>query len=102
MVISLPLASVLATALYLRAAVADVQFARLEASGVKPTVALQNKVRWTHQHRGLSAGAPNNNEALAAKQLTIKAEAETATTELDSAWAASGTSPALLASWGKK
>ena len=102
MVSLLLLASVLATALYLRAAVADVQFARLEASAVKPTVALQNMVRCTHQHRGLSAEAPNNNEALAAKRLTIKAEVETATTELDSAWAASGTSPALLASWGKK
>ncbi len=39
------LASALSTALYLRAAVTEVQFARLEASGVKPTVSLQNMVR---------------------------------------------------------
>lgn len=39
------LASALPTALYLRAAVTEVQFARLEASGVKPTVSLQNMVR---------------------------------------------------------
>ena len=45
MVSLLLLASVLPSALYLRAAVTEVQFARLEASGVKPTVSLQNMVR---------------------------------------------------------
>ena len=76
------LVSALPTALYLRGALADIRLARMEAAGMPSTVALQKVVQVIQKHRGLSAGALNSDEALAAKRPQAKAAVDAASAEI--------------------
>jgi methyl-accepting chemotaxis protein len=93
------LVSALPTGLYLRAATADIRFAQHEASGLPAVVALQKVLQTTQKHRGLSAGALNNNEVLAAKRPEVRLAVDKSAAELDAALVSSGASPEMQTMW---
>ncbi len=89
------------TSLYVKNVIADVTFAVRETEGIEPTQALHQVIRYTQQHRGISAGMLGGNEALGAKRPEVRDATLKAMAELDSQLASSRAPSSLMSQWSE-
>ena len=90
---------VVPTGLYFKNVLSEVAVAKLESRANGPVVALNKVVQLTQSHRGMSAGALNGNEALAARRPGMRDQLLKAMDAFDSEIKAAGASASILASW---
>ncbi len=90
----------LPTALYFSQTAPMITAAQQEDAGIAPLVALQNVVRLTQQHRGLSAGMLGGNAKLEARRPETRDALNQALGTLDQQMA--GASPQRLGQWAER
>jgi len=87
----------LPTLLYLKQSSGEIATAQLEARGAAPVMALQQVIRMTQQHRGLSASMLAGNETLAAKRPQTAEALAKAYAQLEASLQTAGASSSLQA-----
>ncbi|RFO95821.1 methyl-accepting chemotaxis protein [Rhodoferax lacus] len=93
------LMALLPTALYFSRSLSEVQGAQKEASVATAVVLLNKVVQLTQTHRGLSAGALNGNEALAARRPGMRDKVVQAAAAFDAEIKTAHASPKVLQDW---
>jgi len=91
----------LPTGIYFKRSLADVAGARLEARGAPPLVALNNVIRLTQTHRGMSAAMLSGNQALEARRPALRDAVIKAMGAVDEALLQADTSPQLMEQWNE-
>jgi len=91
----------LPTSLYFYQAAPVIAAAELESSGIAPLLALQDVVRLTQQHRGLSAGMLGGNAKLEARRPETRDALAQAITSVDQQLAQAA-GPKLLGQWAER
>ncbi|MCH9638493.1 MAG: nitrate- and nitrite sensing domain-containing protein, partial [Betaproteobacteria bacterium] len=75
--------SILPATLYIMSVTDELNFAEREVSGTEPIYAIHNVVKYTQQHRGLSAGILGGNEALASRLPGVQSDLRNAVQVVD-------------------
>ena len=92
----------LPTGLYFHHTAPAIAAAELENSGLAPLMALQDVVRLTQQHRGLSAGMLGGNAKLEARRPETRDALAKAMVALDERLVASAAPQPLLSQWAER
>ena len=95
------LMALLPSVLYFSRSLSEVQDAQKEASVARAVVLLDKVVQLTQTHRGLSVGALNGNEALAARRPGMRDKVEQASTAFDAEIKAAHASLKMLQDWAE-
>jgi methyl-accepting chemotaxis protein len=91
----------LPTALYFSRSFTEVSDARLEARAADAVMQLDKLVQLTQTHRGLSAGALNGNEALAARRPGMRDQVVKAAAAFDTELKSAGASAKVQSNWAE-
>jgi methyl-accepting chemotaxis protein len=90
------------TALYVKRTLTDVAFAKREAAGLAPILALHDTIRLAQQHRDLAAGALAGNDSLAGQRPAVRDAITKALDKVELALKDSGAGAALDSAWAQR
>ncbi|WP_342130824.1 methyl-accepting chemotaxis protein [Hydrogenophaga sp. OTU3427] len=90
------------TTLQMSRSLADIHTAQRAVRGMAPLMALQKVVQFAQQHRGLSAGMLNGNEAMKGRRPGARDKVNQAVSEVDRLLAAAGADPTATAHWTER
>ena len=89
------------TGLYLKTVLTEVGVAQTESAASGAVTALNHVVQFIQTHRGMSAGALNGNESLAARRPAMRDKVVQAISELDTELNKAGSSAPLKTQWNE-
>jgi Methyl-accepting chemotaxis protein (MCP) signalling domain len=89
------------TSLYVKQVMTEVAFAHRETEAIEPTKALHRVIRFTQQHRGISAGMLGGNEALAAKRPEVRDAVKKAIVEFERTLEGGHAPSSLVSQWSE-